>query len=436
MRKLDKLIEWVFYLFLFLLPWQTRLIVKEGILNGGHWEWGTVSLYGLDIVFILLAILFCFKNLTYFKNDEDKCLMPTKMFSLVVGFVVFTLISIFWAKDSSLAFYWWLRILQGAILFFLIQKIDFSLLKAGLSLAFAGLIQFILTAYQFVSQEMFSSKWLGVASQGLLQPGTSIVETTEGRILRVYGSLPHPNIFAGFLIFLIFILFVLYSYAKKSWQRNFVLFSSLLITISLFLTYSRAAWIALILNIILLGISIFKKSAVKFRQPFFEFFGLVLVVIIVFSSISLRDLMVRVEGSGRLETRSLNERVLNFQRGEKIIQENPLFGVGVGNYTLALFEKYPHLSSWDYQPIANIYLLVLVEMGLIGFFLFLLMFGFTFLRFGFNIYSPILVSLLVIGFFDHWLFSLPFGIILLWLSLGLVWKRCQKHELTGEESFF
>lgn len=474
MKKLDKLIEWLFYLFLFLLPWQTRLIIREGVLNAGHWEWGTYSLYAIDIVFIILLILFCLRFLIYrlisnskfliFKSPpsqdpvgaeqflnsksqisdkkyestkiKDKFPVLGKMSFLVIVFLIFSFLSIFWAKDSSLAFYWWLRILQGAILFFLIQKIDFSLLKASLSLALAGLFQLALVGYQFLNQKMFASKWLGIAAQDSAQLGTSVVETTGGRIMRVYGSFSHPNIFAGFLIFLIFILFVLYAYAKKSWQRNFILFFSSLITIALFLTYSRGAWIALILNVILLGLVIFKKSAARFRLPFFEFFGLIFIIIIVFSSISLRDLVVRVEGSGRLEAHSLNERVLNFQRGAEIIRENFLLGTGIGNYTLALFEKYPRLSSWDYQPVANIYFLILAEIGLLGLVLFLLIIGFTLLTFGLNIYSPILISLLITGLFDHWLFSLSFGIILLWLALGLVWKRCQKYELTGEERFF
>jgi len=430
MRKLNKLIEYLFYLYLFLLPWQTRLIIKEGILNNGHWEWGTYSLYATDIVFILLLVLFCFNLLTNSSISNSQFLIskqiqnpkPSKTFKfqlLVIIFLLFVFLSVFWAKDSGLAFYWALRICQGVILFFLIKKIDFSFLKAGFSLVFAGLIQVFLGLSQFINQRVFASKWLGIAAQDSSQSGVSVVETAEGRILRVYGSLPHPNVLAGFLVFVILISFILYLLVKKSWIRYFVLFSASLMTIILFLTYSRAAWLSLIISIFFIAFFIFKKNYVNLRTSFFEFFGLILIITLIFSGLSLRDLIVRVEVRGKLENRSVNERIFNFQRSLEIIRDNFPFGVGIGNYTLALYQKYSNLSSWDAQPVASIYFLILSELGIIGLILFFLIIVFSL---KFRVYSLLLMSLLIIGFFDHWLFSLPFGILLFWLAIGCCGK--------------
>lgn len=434
MKKLNKLIEYLFYLFIFLLPWQTRLIVKEGSLNGGHWEWGTFSFYALDFVFVLLLVLFCFKII--FDRSEEKCRLPHKMFFFVLLFLAFSFLGIFWAGNKELAFYWWLRFLEGAILFVFIQKISFSLIKAGWTFVLSGILQSILAIDQLISQKIFSTKWLGMAYQDSFQAGTSVVETADGRLLRLYGSFSHPNIFAGFLVFLIFVLFILYFSVKKFWQRGLILFLSSLMTMILYFTYSRAAWIALVLNVILLGIIIFKKAPKNFRQPFFEFFGLILIIFIMFSGLTFRDFMVRLEAQGRLENVSLNERIVNFDRTGELVKQNFLFGVGPGNYTQKVFDKYSDLQSWDYQPVANIYLLILAELGFIGLVLLLTMTSFIFLRLGFTIYSPLLTGLLFLGLFDHWLFSLSFGILLFWLALGLLWKRCQIHELTGQEKIF
>ncbi|MFN3301622.1 MAG: O-antigen ligase family protein [Patescibacteria group bacterium] len=423
MKRFDKLIELFFYFFLFLLPWQTRLIIKKGILNGGYWEWGTISLYAIDIVFFILLILNCFTR-PNLKNFQFSIFNFQIVKLLVICFLIFILLSCFWAKEKNLSFYWWLRICQGIILFFLVQRINFSFLKAGFSLILAGLIQSFLSFFQFINQSVFPSKWLGIAAQDPSQLGVSVVETVDGRFLRVYGSLSHPNILAGFLVFLIFISFILYSSVKKSWQKYFFLFSASFMSFALFLTFSRAAWLSLIVSLFIFALFLFKKSFKNFRVSFFEFFGLILIVALIFSSLFLKDLIVRVEIKGKLETHSVKERILNIQKGIEIIKENLFFGVGVGNYTFALYKKYPNLSSWNYQPLPNIYLLVLAELGIIGLTLFLLILYFSLLFSVFD-YQLLIVPLLILGFFDHWLFSLYFGILLFWLVLGLVWKKCE-----------
>jgi O-antigen ligase len=423
MRKLEKIVEYLFYLFLFLLPWQTRLIIKEGILNNGHWEWGTYSLYAVDIVFIILLVIFCLSRLIQSKlKITDKNL---KLELLIIGFLLFVFLTVFWAKDSILAFYWALRVCQGVILFFLIKEINFSFIYAGFSLILAGLIQVFFALFQFINQKVFASKWLGIAFQDPTQLGVSVVETLEGRFLRVYGSLPHPNILAGFLVFLIFLSFILYLLVKKSLIKYFLLFSSSLITMILFLTFSRNAWLSLIITFVLVAIFILKKNSFNLSISFLKFFSLVLIVFLIFTLLFFNQVAERFKGKQRLEIRSINERILNFKIGKEIIKENFLFGVGIGNYTLALYQKYPDLKSWDYQPIANSYFLVLAELGFVGLVFFLSILYFS-LSNSINNYWFLITCLLLVGLFDHWLFSLPFGIILFWSTVGLLWKINKK----------
>ena len=56
-NTLQKIIEYGFYLFLFILPWQTRWIIVPGEINEGYFEYGTYSLYGSDILLIILLFL-------------------------------------------------------------------------------------------------------------------------------------------------------------------------------------------------------------------------------------------------------------------------------------------------------------------------------------------------------------------------------------------
>ena len=53
-KQWEKIINFFLCLVIFFLPWQTRLILREGELNNGFWEYGTYSLYFLD--FLIKAI--------------------------------------------------------------------------------------------------------------------------------------------------------------------------------------------------------------------------------------------------------------------------------------------------------------------------------------------------------------------------------------------
>ena len=67
MKLLKKTIEYIFYLFIFLLPWQTRWMWHLGELNKGHWEYGTMSLYGTDMI---LTVLLALGIIWYFKSQK------------------------------------------------------------------------------------------------------------------------------------------------------------------------------------------------------------------------------------------------------------------------------------------------------------------------------------------------------------------------------
>ena len=77
-KKLNKIIEYGLYLLVFLLPIQTRWIIKAGELN----EYGTISLYGTDILLIILAVLFIvakFQILNKIQNSKFKILFISSL---------------------------------------------------------------------------------------------------------------------------------------------------------------------------------------------------------------------------------------------------------------------------------------------------------------------------------------------------------------------
>jgi O-antigen ligase len=109
-----------------------------------------------------------------------------------------------------------------------------------------------------------------------------------------------------------------------------------------------------------------------------------------------------------------------------MFQKNPLLGVGLNNFlsNLPLF-----LSQKNYlliQPVHNIYLLVLSELGIIGFFFFLILLFFslrTILKNKNLVVAVLLFEVLFLGLFDHYFLTLQQGQLLFALIIGLSFSK-------------
>ncbi|MDP2736252.1 MAG: hypothetical protein Q8O59_00490, partial [bacterium] len=146
MKFLNKIIEYGLYLLIFLLPLQTRWIIKAGELNGGPWEYGTYSLYATDILLIIILLLFVIviasdrrerSNLTYSDDNQRLLRRPeygtprndkvTRRF--VGGLLLMSAVSVFFAANRPLALYKLGWLMLGVGLFWLVIKADYNRLK-------------------------------------------------------------------------------------------------------------------------------------------------------------------------------------------------------------------------------------------------------------------------------------------------------------------
>jgi len=191
---------------------------------------------------------------------------------------------------------------------------------------------------------------------------------------------------------------------------------------ALIFTFSRTAWLAFLVSLIILLIILIrqKDNWVLGRYVAVLFFSLVLVTISFFPYQEL--FRTRAMSIGRLEQKSLTERQEYLGQAQNIIKDNWLFGVGLGNYTVALEAKdNSQKPAWDYQPVHDYFLLLWAETGIFSVLFFL---GFLFclaIKNRREVYFPaIFGALLILMLLDHWLFSLPFGVMFLFLVLGLI----------------
>lgn len=440
--------EYLFYLFVFLFPVQTRWIFHRGELNNGYWEYGSFSLYITDIVFFILLVLFgvqffiSHRKISEIQERRVQRISPALLFLSLFELWVF--ISIFVSSSWQLGLYTYIRVVQGIIFIILISRLHLDFVKLRIAFILAAIFQSLLALYQFFVQKVFASKWLGIALHVPYELGQFVVETNLGRYLRSYGTFGHPNILSGFLaVSLLFTLSLYYHPIKNRILRVLLFGSTLLELLGMFVTFSKSGWLGLAVGaVIFIAFTVlFEKKEKRMLSVPSAYLYIIVVFIIILGVVFKEPFLARFSGAGRLELRSTFERIMQYRQAIKLLSVHPFVGVGVGGYTLAYYTELDNsLAAYEYQPVHNVYLLVASELGIIGLALFLWIILYPWIVFfkekHLNFQLAVIVSISItcciafIFFFDHYFWSLQSGRWLLFLSLGVSYKWTVSYILS------
>ncbi|MEA1963497.1 MAG: O-antigen ligase family protein [Patescibacteria group bacterium] len=441
---LKKLTEYCLYLLVFLLPLQTRWIIHAGELNGGYFEYGTISLYATDVILLAALLLFAidlFKNKKIQNYSSSEYRHKSKIINppVILACLELTVfISCCFADNKLIAFYKYAWFLLGIGFFFLIIKAKYSRLKLLFGFFLGVFASASLGIWQFLNQSSFANKWLGLAKHDPSVPGASVVEAIGNlgfgeRWLRAYGTLDHPNMLGGLLALGAIIAVLTMLHLKKTEREKTVAgYKYIILTyyflfltsfFALFFTFSRAAWLAFVVGLFaVLIIALIKKD--RFGQ--IQILKIILVcgisIFILFTNFQ-NLVLVRVREGSRLEQKSNIERLESNKTAVNIFKNNWLIGVGMGNYTTELAKINPDHPAYFYQPTHNVYLLIAAEIGIFGIALFLyLIFNFVHYILKSKDINKItlIISLIILLTFDHWLWSLHFGVLFLFFIFGIV----------------
>lgn len=464
MISLKKIIEYLIYLYLFLLPISTVWIVQEVFVSGFKWQEGTMIIYLTELLLWLIFVLFFiiliktrvavinqFKQLSFSNLKLINLNKPRVLVVAVVWLLVsWAGLSILWSSNYLLSGYYFLRLLEAVGLVLIVLTLGLNFKKLSWSLMMAGLLQSGLAITQFLNQSVAANKYLGMAAHLPLETTASVIEINGHRWLRSYGSFSHPNILGGFLALSLVV--AIYFYLKnKSSRRNFVgLMTIFIITMGLFFSFSRSAWLAIFLALIpLLGVYGLKRYTKKTIQLLMYLSLVMFILMAIYSPI----IFTRLSFSERLEIRSLDRRIAAMAEAKEIIYDHLIVGVGLGNYSHYLIIANPGVPGWSYQPVHNIYMLILAELGILGFSLFMILVWRSLIaslnKLNQNpVYFSWLLIILVIGFLDHYFWTSYQGITLFTLVLLIAFFD-QKHagdhwdlvaqeysELIGEQGDF
>lgn len=390
-QRILKIYPWLFGLLALCLPFQTRFLVSVGIR-----EAETIALYAFDLIFAALLLL----NLI-FGSKKDWC--------LALGW--FLALWLFLANRMNLEMYWWLRFAEAATLGYLIyQKKEMATQPILVGFIFGMLISSFLGMTQIWFQEIVANKWLGISSQLPWQAGVSVLETEVGRLLRSYGSFPHPNIFGGFTALAI-ILFLSTRHLLPNWlkSRSIAFAAITILTIGLWSSFSRSAVLGLIVG---LAILIYQK---KISVRWVIWIG---ILAILLNGIWYQFSFDRVAAHSRLEEKSLNERAVAAKTAVMIIRAHPWFGVGLGNFTAVASQILKNNDPRYIEPVHNVYILILGEVGMAGAIIIILSAVRIFRRLESFIY-PALGVILIVSLFDHYWWTTASARLALFMIIAL-----------------
>lgn len=410
------------YALIFVLPIQTRTLVRSwGI---GFNEWNSAFLYVSDILLGGLFVLWLRRLIL-----RGSILRFAFHFSANYFFAAFFILGAISLKNSSFTALGLWQLMHLAGMFFLFWYTsnalsNLSKFKKSLQILVAsGLMQATLGIAQFFKEADLGLRFLGESPLDILSPNVAVFLSLSGeRILRAYGTTPHPNVLAAFLMLTLFGLYWLFRHARGR-LRLFYFILHIPLLIGFLLTFSRliiGLWFLAVLFLFLRQLFIRQRTFSKYWRMFF----LTLIAV----SVLFIALMPAV--LGRLDIYQGDALTLRaYYTGFTLSQPVGFFGVGIGNFVPWFKQNILNLAPHLYQPVHNIYLLLYAEAGILGALFFILWLGslgygyfkYKFRKsFSFYLWGLLLLAVLVVGFFDHFLITLQQGRLMLGLVLGII----------------
>lgn len=458
-----------FYILIFFIPLQARMVLFPWLEPFNQWTSG--YLYGTDILLAAVFFLWALRILKAAKIPNSKAtveaklgagltphrnevpgagfLIPNKIKNyifqitkygfLLTVFLIISVLSILNAQIKSLAWYQLLKLAEFVGFYFYLQKNlgkIFSLRGVLGVIAVSGFAQAVLGIVQYMKQGSIGLYFLGESPLSVNSMGVAVFFADGLKYLRAYGLTPHPNILAAWLFAAVFAFYFIYLEAPQAirYRTEMSLVVHAVLLFGLFFTFSRvvvglwALGVLASLFVVLLRKNFRGDRTIRRRT--LELAAASLTVVVIFSALFRPQVKSRLAISPNEE--AVTQRVFYNKAATQITEGSPWLGVGLGQFVPEMMGKFKKLPANAYQPVHNIYLLMASETGFLGlgaFLAFLILVFWKFIQAAdfskLRSYSFLLFafSFLIIGLFDHFLWTSQQGSFLFWMSLALISPR-------------
>lgn len=357
------------------------------------------ALYISDCV-ALLTFAFWWKEIVVFFRNR-----------YVLLCLVLLLMPVIFADVPQIALFRYVKVLEWLSIFAIARQLDFgkstalfikwllltvlgfTVLELGLSIA--------QLAYKSTLQGIFY--WLGERAISVTTPDAAVAVLNGNLFMRPYGTFSHPNSLAGFFLLIYFFILTFPPFKPFPRLRSITMFLSMLI---IFISFSKTIiGIFVFINLLVFAGVIFKN---KCRLCGIARFIVLIAVAAVFAL---------PQG----DPFTLTKRISLTDNALQIISQNPITGVGLGNYLYAQSEFPNPYTSYFLQPVHNILLLFLSETGLV--------IGGILLYLGFKKINPLFSNkaflycfavVFLSGMMDHYWITLQQNLLLTAFVFGLI----------------
>jgi hypothetical protein len=351
-KNKDSFLVWFWFFFLLFIPSQLgkHFWLKESYVSGIRVDYLSPTLFFLDLIWLVLFLVETKKRGLSFKSWSKK-----KIFwiILVVG------INIWWSTRKWLSLYGWLRWGQLIWTIGIIEKekrVVWKLIER--CIPWWILSEVILGLVQIFKEGSVGGVWWwwGERSFSLINPGIAKIGIEGRSVLRAYGTFSHPNSLAGFLLVSL-ILWWSFRKRKDIYQKIWWWVVWWVGVIGLLITASRTVW--------LVGAGMGIWQIVKKKVKGWK--GLVGLVLVGAGLGMIVMGMANLVGGW--DVVSVEKRIGLLKIGGRMVKDFPVWGVGMKNMVGRLVEYWPSepiIRGW-LQPVHNVYLLLLTEIGILGF---------------------------------------------------------------------
>lgn len=429
-----------FWVTIVLIPFHHRIVLQSRFIAAIYTDYTDFLVFASDIALILTLLFWIVYKLL---AREGFTRGPTFITTPILALILAAAASVIVSLDPALSLYHTLRLaVLAGIIFYLIDRVH-SPDEIAIPVAIQVVCQALVGIGQFLRQSDLGLQVLGEYALDPAWNGISIVSSGGQRWLRAYGLSDHPNILGGSLAF--GLLLVLGSYAasdKRSRLYAFPVFA--LGSLALFLTFSRAAWLAFGAGVVFLAYHSLtqKRRRATMRGLHLIMAALLLLTPFVVSYAGLVVTRLPFSQAGRAtpsELQAIGERALLNSASIQVFAKHPILGSGIGTLPQAIMQDHPEFST-DYQPAHFVLIDAAAETGLLGATVYAILLAAPWLAFVFRkdlrtsaamlTISAALLATLVVGMFDYYTWLLVPGRLWQYLIWG-VWAASYRAVTMG-----
>jgi O-Antigen ligase len=434
---MQRIERFVFYSLILLLPTQLgkHFWPDFTLVSGIRIDYLSPIIYVTDVLLGLLFWCAVFRLLSRNvrakrKGQNAKLLAKSKKLVIVGIVLLFLLCNCFLAARPLLSLYGLVKL--GEFVFFgqyvaQTVKSRSQLQQIALLFSISSICESLLAIAQYIHQGSLNGIFYFFGERTFTGSTPGIANASIGGVLvlRPYGTFPHPNVLAGYLLVSMVLAWSFLLRKANVWIITVGIVSLFLGSTALFLSFSRVA----ILIWILLLFIILGQTAIRSKIDTITKLIAVIFTFLILAGVCLspfgREVILRFSQTS-LTDESVIERTELLSTAFTMIRQHPLIGVGLYNFIPAMAPLQKPMPLGLYlQPVHNIFVLVTAETGIIGFGLFIWSLVVTMVRIKkqeLRIKGTLTVLLLIIfvtGMVDHYWVTLQQGQLLFAIVLGL-----------------